>query len=90
MLIDSVLYFVADDKPLCSEVRKNLTVHFFLSYTSASFHYTSPQDDANWWRSGVKDEPNVEQIEANTEVLLASWVSCYAQAATFGDLELLL
>jgi len=48
MLIDSVLHFVADDKPLCAEVRKNLTVRFFLSYISASFHYTSPQDDANW------------------------------------------
>ena len=87
MLIDSVLHFVADDKPLCAEVRKNLTVRFFLSYTSATFHYTSQQDDANWWRSGAKDEPNIEQIEANTEMLLASWVSCYAQSASFGDLH---
>jgi hypothetical protein len=87
MLIDSVLHFVADDKPLCAEVRKNLTVRFFLSYISASFHYTSSQDDANWWRSDVKDEPNREQIEANTDMLLAFWVSCYAQSASFGDLR---
>jgi hypothetical protein len=48
MLIDSVLHFVADDKQLCAEVRKKRTVRFFHSYTSASFHYTSLQDDANW------------------------------------------
>jgi hypothetical protein len=34
-----------------------------------------------------KDEANVEQIEANTEILLASWVSCNAQSASFDDLH---